>query len=253
MGEMNDKKPRSILHKLETYGAQQQRVPSSGRHILANFTEDTVVVYQAFHQEIARYAVERQQFVGCPQYSMERMTWFKTNFMWMMYRCGWCTKDANQARVLAIHLTREGFDAMLSMAVGSQGGHENSETARGPRRNDPVRLQWDPDHSPSGGKKERRAIQLGIRGEAIQMFHRDWIVLIEDITDELVIAQRDVALRTRDLEVESKSTEEAAVREGWANLEVPIEDVYVPRDTTLARRIGLTGFDDEEDDSTDQL
>ena len=28
-----------------------------------------------------------------------------------------------------------------------------------------VRLQWDPDHSPSYEKLERRAIQLGLKGQ----------------------------------------------------------------------------------------
>ena len=28
-----------------------------------------------------------------------------------------------------------------------------------------VRLQWDPDHDPEGGKCERRAIQLGLKGQ----------------------------------------------------------------------------------------
>ena len=30
-----------------------------------------------------------------------------------------------------------------------------------------VRLQWDPDHSPTYGKMQRRAIQLGLKGEVI--------------------------------------------------------------------------------------
>jgi hypothetical protein len=30
-----------------------------------------------------------------------------------------------------------------------------------------VRLQWNPDHNPKGEKVERRAIQLGRRGDAI--------------------------------------------------------------------------------------
>ena len=28
-----------------------------------------------------------------------------------------------------------------------------------------VRLQWDPDHTPKAGKCDRRAIQLGLKGE----------------------------------------------------------------------------------------
>ena len=51
----------------------------------------TVVVYQAFNPEIAQYAVQNQHFGG-PAYNFNRMSWIKTNFLWMMYRSGWATK-----------------------------------------------------------------------------------------------------------------------------------------------------------------
>lgn len=31
-----------------------------------------------------------------------------------------------------------------------------------------VRLQWDPDHAPNYEKEQRRAIQLGLKGEVSQ-------------------------------------------------------------------------------------
>jgi len=46
-----------------------------------------------------------------------------------------------------------------------------------------VRLQWDPDHDPSGAKQERRAIQPGMRGEMLARYAREWIVEIEDISE----------------------------------------------------------------------
>lgn len=45
-----------------------------------------------------------------------------------------------------------------------------------------VRLQWDPDHSPAGGKVERRAIQPGLRGGALERYAKEWVVEIEDIS-----------------------------------------------------------------------
>ncbi|WP_082408799.1 DUF4291 family protein [Verrucomicrobium spinosum] len=51
------------------------------------------------------------------------------------------------------------------------------------------RLQWDPDHSPTGGPLERRAIQLGLRGNMIRRYGRDEVVAIEDIS-EFVAEQR---------------------------------------------------------------
>lgn len=48
-----------------------------------------------------------------------------------------------------------------------------------------VRLQWDPDHSPSGSKLDRRAIQLGLKYDALEKFATKDIVSITDITDEV--------------------------------------------------------------------
>jgi hypothetical protein len=48
---------------------------------------EAILVYQAFKPEIGRYAVANQRFTGCEAYSPTRMTWIKTNFLWMMFRC----------------------------------------------------------------------------------------------------------------------------------------------------------------------
>ena len=66
----------------------------------------------------------------------------------------------NQERVLAVRITREGFDKILSKAVSSDADKGLRMRMRGK-----VRLQWDPDHDPSGAPQKRRAIQLGLRAE----------------------------------------------------------------------------------------
>ena len=45
-----------------------------------------------------------------------------------------------------------------------------------------MRLQWDPDHDPYGTKLERKAIQLGMKGEILRQFATEWIVSITDIS-----------------------------------------------------------------------
>ena len=77
----------------------------------------------------------------------------------MMYRCGWCSKEG-QERVLAVRITREGFDTILSKALTGQ-----QEKHMGAKEKTSVRLQWDPDHDPIGAPQQRRAIQLGLRNE----------------------------------------------------------------------------------------
>ena len=46
----------------ESYTEQSTKVwPEEGRHILAQFDDDSVVVYQAYCPEIAEYAVKHQK------------------------------------------------------------------------------------------------------------------------------------------------------------------------------------------------
>ena len=105
------------------------------------------------------------------------MTWIKTNFLWMQYRCGWGTKDINQTNVLAITISRTAFEQLLA-----ETWHTNFQPYSGaavfkdqkdwqkakPAKGTGVQLQWDPDHTPVGGNQVRRAIQLGITREPVQ-------------------------------------------------------------------------------------
>ena len=130
--------------KLKTvkYSKQVATWPKSGNHILAQYDDDSIVVYQAYNDEIAKVIVKCQNFHSkdchAAGFKFARMTWIKTNFLWMMYRSGWATKP-NQDRIIAITVSREGFDSILSSAVSSKKACENKEF-------DLVRLQWDPDH-----------------------------------------------------------------------------------------------------------
>jgi hypothetical protein len=86
-----------------------------------------------------------------------------------------------------------------------------------------VRLQWDPDHHPSGAKQERRAIQLGLRGAALARFADEWIVGVEDITP--FVAEQRAQVRRGALEA----------------LMIPREDVYPVADVEVARKLGVWG------------
>lgn len=97
----------------EKYGEQLKRWPKAGRHILAQHDNETIIVYQAFRKEIAEYADKNGKFGG-PLYNFNRMSWIKTNFLWMMYRSGWAEKN-EQGRILAIRLTIDGFLEILRM------------------------------------------------------------------------------------------------------------------------------------------
>ncbi|OAI54991.1 hypothetical protein AYO44_13785 [Planctomycetaceae bacterium SCGC AG-212-F19] len=166
----------------EGYLLQEPRWPQTGRHILAQYDAESIVVYQAFNSAIGYYAAEHGRFGG--EFSFERMSWIKPNFLWMMYRSGWGTKEGQEV-TLAVRIRRTAFDAMLREAIHSTFVPEVYRTQPDWQKavaQSAVRLQWDPDHHPSGAKRERRAIQLGIRGDFLARYAQEWIVGIEDIS-----------------------------------------------------------------------
>lgn len=60
--------------------------PTQGRQVIAQYTDDAVLVYQAFRKDIGTYAAAQGHFEGAPGFLPDRMTWIKPNFLWMMYR-----------------------------------------------------------------------------------------------------------------------------------------------------------------------
>lgn len=169
--------------KLKKYREQLQDWPEQGYHIMAQYDDEKIVVYQSYKKEIGEFAVKNQFFGG--SFSLERMTWIKPNFLWMMYRNGWGRKEGQEC-VLAIHLKKEGFIKYLENAVYSSYnknlGISKSEW-QDQIKESSVRLQWDPDHDPFGNKMQRKAIQVGLRNEFTRSFAKDDIILIENISD----------------------------------------------------------------------
>jgi hypothetical protein len=208
----------------EPYLAQVQRWPHTGRHILAQFDADSVVVYQAYRPAIGHYAVQHQTFGE--EFSFTRMSWIKTNFLWMMYRSGWGTK-LGQEVTLAVRIQRTGFEQLLRAAVHSSfvtDVYADQAAWKEAVAHSSVRLQWDPDHDPSGAKVERRAIQLGLRNDALVQYARTWLIEIEDIS-AFVAEQR--------LYAQSKTS--------YTQLQTPREDIYPVQDVHTARQLGVSG------------
>jgi uncharacterized protein DUF4291 len=172
--------------KIETipYKLYLENIPKFGKYILCQQTENEILVYQAFNNQIADYAVQNQKFGGT-DYSFSRMTWIKPNFLWMMYRCGWAEKE-NQERVLGIWITKKGFTKILEDSVYSSFQLEiylTRENWKAELNSKNVRLQWDPDHNIYGEKQERKAIQLGLKNKIVREFNQEMIREIVDLTD----------------------------------------------------------------------
>lgn len=165
-----------------SYTEQMLRLPKIGRHIIAQFDDEGVVVYQAYRPAIGRFAAQNGYFGG--EFSLNRMSWIKPNFLWMMYRSDWGQKE-DQEVVLAVKIKRAAFDTILAAAVCSGYDSDLYPTEKDWKhalKCSDVRLQWDPDHSPTGGKLARKAIQLGLRGDMLAAYAREWIISLEDIS-----------------------------------------------------------------------
>lgn len=164
------------------YLEQAANWPVSGRHILARFDADSIVVYQAYNERIGHFAALHGHFGG--DFSFNRMSWIKPGFLWMMARSGWGEKP-DQTCTLAVTLPRSLWDEILSRAVPSTFVSELYESKAAWQTDvaaSEVRLQWDPDHAPRGGKLARRALQLGLRGAMLRRFSKEALA-IEDISD----------------------------------------------------------------------
>ncbi|ROZ63214.1 DUF4291 domain-containing protein [Ramlibacter sp. WS9] len=185
------------------------------RQIRAVYDETTIRVYQAYSDAVADAALHHGRFVS-PPFKMERMTWIKPSFLWMMYRAGWGLKDEGQKRILAIDITREGFEWALAHSCGSHSpaGMSEDEYAALKQRC-PVRVQWDPERDVHLQPLAHRAIQLGLSKEAVRLYVNQWTCKITEVT---ALAQEVRAL------VQQGQLDEAASK-------LPVERMY-PRKAT---------------------
>lgn len=166
----------------QRYSEQVKSWPQEGRHIMAQFNDESLIVYQAYSHQIAEFAVKHQYFGD--GFSYARMSWIKPNFLWMMFRSGWAGK-VGQERVLAIRIRRSFFDEILSCAVVSSydaAAYPDQVAWKQAIETSDVRLQWDPDHDPAGNCVKRRAVQLGLRGETLRRYGKEAILEISDMT-----------------------------------------------------------------------
>jgi hypothetical protein len=153
------------------------------RHeIRALHTADTLTVYQAYRPSLGRPAARDGRFPA--EWGRGRMTWIKPSFLWMMYRCGWGTKEG-QETVLAVEITRDGFLWALrhaSLSHFADEVHESREAWQAALRGAPARVQWDPERDLHGRPLAHRSLQLGLSGEASRGYADEWIVGIRDVT-----------------------------------------------------------------------
>ena len=84
------------------------------REIFAQYDRQSIRVYQAYNPIIAKEAISLQTFGE--NFDVNRMTWIKPSFLWLMHRSNWGTKK-NQECILAIDVYQSKFNEILQKAV----------------------------------------------------------------------------------------------------------------------------------------
>jgi hypothetical protein len=191
--------------------------------IRADYDGETIVVYQAYRPAIAEAAIAAQRFVA--PFSLNRMTWIKPSFLWMMHRSGWATTPG-QEHVLGVRITRAGWEEALANAVLTTPEprvYDSHQQWREAFSRAIVRVQWDPEYSLLDAKLEHRSIQVGLSRNIIARYVNDWTVEIRDVSP----LAHEVSALLREGDVER------------ANALLPREKPY-PLDDALAKSIGAT-------------
>ncbi|MEO0561522.1 MAG: DUF4291 family protein [Chloroflexota bacterium] len=191
------------------------------RRIYAAYDDGGVYVYQAFKPSIVAAALAKGTFGA--GFNMERMTWIKPSFAWMLYRSGYATKTRQEA-ILKIKLTHAGFLTILGESVETSYNpavYTSEDVWRRALKRGNVRHQWDPERTLALGKHPmRRAIQIGIRGWVVERYVQEWIIGLEEVT---ALAQAVQAAKV--------------ARQPYPV--VPEERLY-PVDDVLAKQLGVT-------------
>ena len=192
------------------------------RQIRADYNRDSIVVYQAYHKEIADPALKAGRFVE--PFSWGRMTWIKPSYLWLMARSNWGTKS-RQEHILAIRMKRDGWERALSLAVLTSfesNTHKQESNWRSQFEAATVHVQWDPERTIHGKKLEHRSIQVGLSRDVIREFTEDWIIEISDFT------ARTRKIRSLYLAGKLKRAKD----------QLPPERVY-PVSQTIVRQLGM--------------
>ncbi|MEV6345609.1 DUF4291 domain-containing protein [Actinoplanes sp. NPDC051851] len=152
------------------------------REIRADFDAETIVMYQAYSPVIADAALAAGRFVE--PFSLRRMTWIKPSLPWLMHRSNWGAK-AGQERILAVRITRVGWEKALSRAVltaPEPAVHGSAAAWSAAFAGAAVHVQWDPERSLRGAALNHYSIQVGVGRELIREYADEWVVGLTDLT-----------------------------------------------------------------------
>lgn len=191
--------------------------------IRADYDEKSIVVYQAFSAAIAKPALEAQRFVS--PFSLDRMTWIKPSFLWLMHRSNWGQKSG-QEYTLAIRIKRSGWDEALRLGVLTSPEtaiHESTEDWSKEFESAKVHVQWDTERSLRGAGLDHYSIQVGLSRHLIREYAESWVMQIDDVSQ--LVRKMYTQMRSGQAEKLKKL--------------LPAERVY-PVNSAVAHRLGVT-------------
>ena len=156
--------------------------PKLTRTITAQYDDEGIVIYQAYNDEIADYALANNRFGGT--FKPERMTWIKPNFLWMMHRSEWANRK-NQERILAIKISHDFFNQLLENAVLTSYNnsiYESTAEWKEALESSDVRIQWDPAYNLYDQRQNFKALQLGCKGPVAAQYAQTEIISLIEVT-----------------------------------------------------------------------
>lgn len=190
------------------------------KEVFAQYDRQYIRVYQAYNSAIAKEAIALQTFEE--NFNINRMTWIKSSFLWLMYRSNWGTKK-NQECILALDIYQTKFNELLEKAVltspdstsytGLQWEKAFNEAT--------VYCQWDSDRNINGNAINRAAIQIGLKGNTLRDFLNTSIYCITDLTPLV----RKWNEQRKNGKLDSKN--------------LPIEKIYPVKDKTIRNRLNM--------------
>lgn len=190
--------------------------------IRADYDSQSLIVYQAYAKTIGLAAVQNNRFV--PPFSFNRMTWIKPSFLWLMERSNWGLK-AGQEMILAIRITRQGWEEALAQAVLTSFDpqmYRDYDEWRNQFEQALVHVQWDPERTVRGKSLPVKSIQVGLSRHIIERYVNEWTVEIRDVTP---LVKKIYKLLQEGQEAKAKAF-------------LPKERSY-PLDPAIARSIGI--------------
>jgi hypothetical protein len=190
--------------------------------IRADYDSQSIIVYQAYPKAIALPAIQNNRFV--PPFSLNRMTWIKPSFLWLMERSHWGLKSG-QEMILAICITRQGWEEALSHAVLTSHDprmYHDYDEWKAQFEKALVHVQWDTERTLRGKSLPINSIQVGLSRHIIEKYVNEWVIEIRDATPSV---RKMYELLQQGQEAKAKGF-------------LPKERVY-PLNRDLAERLGI--------------